>query len=199
MKFSILIAGVGGQGIITLGKIIAISGKIAGYNIIGSENKGGAQRGGKASSLVRLYRQIEPDVISARITGGQLQLLLSLDLWETGRYVDLYSRDTIIVSNQNAVIPPLARCNETQNELEPYKLERVLQECFPQTYIKDFSRLAGVVVGSGMNTNLVLLAFASCKGLLPVGAAELAEATEFLLGVAGGRKFDAALQYFKKL
>jgi Pyruvate/2-oxoacid:ferredoxin oxidoreductase gamma subunit len=198
MKFSILIAGVGGQGIITLGKIIAIGGKIAGYNIVGSENKGGAQRGGKASSLVKLYRQVEPDLISARIGSGQLQLLLSLDLFETGRYVELYSRDTVIVSNQNAVIPPLARRNETQNGIEPLKLQMALQEYFPQTYIQDFSSLAGSVVDSSINANLFILAFASCKGFLPIATDELAEATGFVLGTAGGRIFQAALQHLTK-
>jgi indolepyruvate ferredoxin oxidoreductase beta subunit len=199
MKFSILVAGIGGQGIITLGKIIAMGGKIAGYDVIGAENRGGAQRGGKASSLIRLYRQVESDLISARLASGQLDLMLATDLFETGRYAKLYSGNTIIVSNRKAIPPPLARCNETQNSIDPVKLLRILLESFPRIYCEDFSYVATIVMESEINLNLALLAFASRKGFLPVGTDELAQAIEFILGVEGVRKFNVALSHFSRV
>ena len=46
MKFDLVIAGVGGQGNILASQAVAKSAMDAGYNVVNTETKGAAQRGG---------------------------------------------------------------------------------------------------------------------------------------------------------
>ena len=54
MKFDLVIAGVGGQGNILASQAVAKSAMDAGYNVVNTETKGAAQRGGSVLSHVRI-------------------------------------------------------------------------------------------------------------------------------------------------
>jgi len=54
MKKSIVVAGVGGQGVITAANILARAALRDGYNVVMSELHGMAQRGGNVECSVRI-------------------------------------------------------------------------------------------------------------------------------------------------
>ena len=60
MEFNVKIAGVGGQGVITLGRMLSEAGVYAGHKVVMSEIHGLAQRGGSVSVNVRFGELISP-------------------------------------------------------------------------------------------------------------------------------------------
>lgn len=99
---SILIAGVGGQGIILAGKVIGQVAVLAGLDVKTSEIHGMAQRGGSVITHVRFG----PRVYSPVIDPGTADLLLAFEKLEALRNLGfLKSGGTVILNNQ--VIEPL--------------------------------------------------------------------------------------------
>jgi len=102
-RANFLLVGVGGQGILTAGDILAKVGLAAGYDVKKSEVHGMAQRGGAVSTHVRFG----PKVYSPLIGRGEATYLLAFEALESLRWAHfLHSRGTALVDRQR--LPPLA-------------------------------------------------------------------------------------------
>jgi len=100
---NILIAGVGGQGVILASEIIAGAAMTAGYDVKQSEVHGMAQRGGSVVSHVRFG----PAVFSPLVEPGTGDLLLSFEKSEALRWTELLDPEKgVIVLNTQEIIPP---------------------------------------------------------------------------------------------
>lgn len=99
-KFDILIAGVGGQGVILLSKILGDAAIASGINVVSSEIHGMAQRGGSVSSMVRLGGTPGPIIYD-----GGADAVLSLEPVEAIRSLEKVSQNTAIVMNSKPTIP----------------------------------------------------------------------------------------------
>ena len=100
--FNLIIAGVGGQGVLTLSSLVVQTAVRAGYDVKQSEIHGMAQRGGSVSSHVRIGRRIFSPVIDE----GTADLVLALEKLEALRYLQFLSpQGTLIVDDRQ--IPPL--------------------------------------------------------------------------------------------
>ena len=73
--FNIIISGVGGQGIITLTRILTEAALIEKYDIKSSELHGRSQRGGSVESHIRFGRKI----YSPLVKRGGSDLIISLE------------------------------------------------------------------------------------------------------------------------
>jgi indolepyruvate ferredoxin oxidoreductase beta subunit len=109
--FNVLVTGMGGQGCVTFGRVLATATAAAGWRVAGSEKRGGAQRGGAAEVMLRL---IPPDgpaeaELSAMIPPGQLDLLVALEPLEAWRRVALTSARTLALVDTTPVEPALSR------------------------------------------------------------------------------------------
>ena len=80
MEFNVKIAGVGGQGVITLGRMLSEAGVYAGHKVVMSEIHGLAQRGGSVSVNVRFGELISPIPES-----GSIDVVLGLEPLEALR------------------------------------------------------------------------------------------------------------------
>jgi len=80
-NFNILITGVGGQGIITLTKILAESALREGFDVKTSELHGLSQRGGSVITHIRFGKKIYSPLISK----GEADLIVSLEIQEAVR------------------------------------------------------------------------------------------------------------------
>ena len=80
MEFNVKIAGVGGQGVITLGRMLSEAGVYAGHKVVMSEIHGLAQRGGSVSVNVRFGELISPIPES-----GSIDVILGLEPLEALR------------------------------------------------------------------------------------------------------------------
>jgi len=99
---SILLAGVGGQGVLRASDIICQALLEAGFDTKKSEVHGMAQRGGCVTSHVRYGQK----VYSPLARKGDVQILLSFEKVETLRYLDFLNPKGIIIMNEEEVYPP---------------------------------------------------------------------------------------------
>ena len=83
MKYDIVLAGVGGQGVLSLGRIIAGSAMREGLHVVQSELHGMSQRGGAVVAHLRIS---ERPVDSSLVPRGAASLILSLEPLEALRY-----------------------------------------------------------------------------------------------------------------
>jgi len=99
---NILMAGVGGQGVILASEIVSEAMMRAGYDVKKSEVHGMAQRGGSVTSHVRFGKK----VYSPLIPDGEVDILFSFELLETMRYLHLLRDDPVILVNNQKILPP---------------------------------------------------------------------------------------------
>jgi len=90
---NILIAGLGGQGVITASQIVAMAAFLAGYDVKKSEIHGMSQRGGSVSSDVRYGSEVHSPIIPA----GQVHFLVCLHPDENHRYKRLLHKDAVVL------------------------------------------------------------------------------------------------------
>ena len=100
MEVNIVIAGVGGQGVVTAGTLISEAASLAGMNVVMSEIHGMSQRGGSVSVEVRLG-----DVRSPMVSKGKADLILGLEEIETIRALNKASRDTLVIMSTEKLTP----------------------------------------------------------------------------------------------
>lgn len=101
---NILIAGVGGQGIITAGKFIAEAGNYSNTKVLIAETHGLAQRGGGVNIHVRIG-----DVSSPLIPLGKANYLVGFEAMEVLRNLNYVSKETVIVINNYILRPVLPK------------------------------------------------------------------------------------------
>ena len=101
-EHNILIASVGGQGGITLSRIIARAAMKMGYRVIVGETLGMAQRGGPVQSHVRIGSQVYGPLIPE----GRCHILIALEPVEALRAARYLSPESTILLNET-VLPPV--------------------------------------------------------------------------------------------
>ncbi|MFH1727618.1 MAG: indolepyruvate oxidoreductase subunit beta [Pseudomonadota bacterium] len=95
MKKDIILAGVGGQGILSISYIIDNAALEEGLNFKQSEVHGMSQRGGSVQSHLRISDQeISSDLVSV----GSADLLIGVEPMETERYIHYLSKSGSIVT-----------------------------------------------------------------------------------------------------
>ena len=102
-KFDFLLVGVGGQGVLLAGDILAQVGLKAGYDVKKAEVHGMAQRGGSVVSHVRWAEK----VLSPLIGRGEVDYLLALEKLEALRHIEMLRPGGTALVNDYA-IPPLS-------------------------------------------------------------------------------------------
>lgn len=102
VKKSILIAGVGGQGILRASDILCMVAMAAGCDVKKSEVHGMAQRGGCVTSHVRYGEKI----FSPIARKGDVDILLSFEKLETLRYLDYLKEQGTVIINDDELYPP---------------------------------------------------------------------------------------------
>ncbi len=105
---SILLVGVGGQGIIRASDILSVALMNAGYDVKKSEVHGMAQRGGCVSSHVRFGNK----VYSPLSKKGDVDILMSFEKMETLRYLDYLKKDGTVIINNEEIYPPAVNLGE---------------------------------------------------------------------------------------
>jgi indolepyruvate ferredoxin oxidoreductase beta subunit len=95
MKKNIIIAGVGGQGILTMAAIIDLAAMNLGLHVKQAEVHGMSQRGGAVESHLRISSE---EIFSDLIPHGKADIILSLEPMEALRYLSFLSPKGVIVT-----------------------------------------------------------------------------------------------------
>lgn len=98
---NLLLAGVGGQGIILAGDLVAELALDAEYDVKKSEVHGMAQRGGAVVSHVRLGRKVHSPVI----VEGEATHLVAFEQMEALRWIHMLSPGGPLIVNEQRIIP----------------------------------------------------------------------------------------------
>jgi indolepyruvate ferredoxin oxidoreductase beta subunit len=98
---SVLLAGVGGQGVLLASEVLAEAAAIAGNDVKKSEVHGMAQRGGSVVSHLRFG----PQVHSPLIPRGGADYLVSFERLETLRYLEYLHRGSVVLVNNQEILP----------------------------------------------------------------------------------------------
>ena len=117
MKKDIILAGVGGQGILSIAAIIGEAALKEGLYIKQAEVHGMSQRGGDVQSNLRISSN---PIASDLIPKGSADLIISLEPMEALRYLPYLSKDGWIVTNTNPFIniPNYPAISDIENELK---------------------------------------------------------------------------------
>lgn len=101
MKYDIILAGVGGQGVLSVAAIIARGAMTDGLKVRQSEVHGMAQRGGAVLSHLRIS---DTEPCGDLVPRGEADLVLSMEPLESLRYIDYLSENGKIVTSKNPFI-----------------------------------------------------------------------------------------------
>ncbi len=146
---SVLICGVGGQGILLASDILADVALETGYDVKKSEVHGMAQRGGSVVSHVRYGKKVHAPLIGVR----EADIILSFERLETLRSIDYLSEEGTVIVNDLEILP--LPCSAGLEEYPDNTLES-LRAITPKIEIVEGSRLAEKA-GSAKAVNVVLL------------------------------------------
>ena len=101
MKTDIILAGVGGQGILSIATVIGQAALEEGLYIKQAEVHGMSQRGGDVQSNLRLSdRPIASDLISL----GQADIIIAMEPMEALRYKEYLNPDGWIITSSNSFV-----------------------------------------------------------------------------------------------
>ena len=158
-KTSIVLTGVGGQGVITAANILGKAAVKAGLNAYVSEIHGMAQRGGTVDCTVRIGA-----VSGALVANGTADVILSTEPIETLRYIKYSNKSTKIVTDITPVIPFTVSAG-----LEEYPdLDEIFEELkkYGTLYMIDAVKIAKEA-GSILTKNTVMLGALAGIDILP--------------------------------
>jgi len=95
MKYDVILAGVGGQGVLSVASIIAQTAMNEGFEVRQSEVHGMAQRGGAVLASLRIAdKKIAGDLVPK----GGADLIISMEPLESLRYVSYLKHDGILIT-----------------------------------------------------------------------------------------------------
>lgn len=177
--YGIILTGVGGTGIITLGALLGMAARLEGKGGTVLDKAGLAQKYGAVISHVRIS-QSPDDLHAVRIGVGGAKLLLGCDL-VTAASADARARlapgDCHAIINSNET-PTGDFTRDPDLEFPGADLQRLIAEAAGPG-AADFvnaTRLASSLVGDAIAANLFLLGFAYQRGLVPLGAQSIEQA-----------------------
>jgi indolepyruvate ferredoxin oxidoreductase len=184
--YGILVTGVGGTGVVTIGALIGMAAHLEGKGVTVLDQIGMAQKGGAVLSHVRVA--VSPEAIHAvRIANGDARLLLGCDLVvsASGEAISKLrpGHGRAIVNSHQTMNGDFTRNPDLA--FPGQKLSGAVVSAVGQggAEFVDATGLATGLLGDSLATNLFMLGFAYQRGLVPVSAEAIDRAIE-LNGVA---------------
>jgi len=144
---NVLAVGVGGQGLITFGRVLAEAAILNGVKVLTAEVHGMAQRGGSVVTHIRLG-----DVESPLIPLNGAHVIVSMELLEAARYINYANRETILILNKRLIRPNIPG-------VKMPKMDEIIEKIKSiglKTVILEADKLAEEA-GSYVSANMVML------------------------------------------
>jgi indolepyruvate ferredoxin oxidoreductase, beta subunit len=146
---SILMAGVGGQGVLRASDILCQVMMDAGLDVKKSEVHGMAQRGGCVTSHVRYGRKVHSPLAKKE----DVEILLAFEKLETLRYLDYLKPGGVVIINDEELNPPSVNLGAAAY---PDTVVSIVRERFPSVTLVNAPELAERA-GNRRTANTVLL------------------------------------------
>ncbi len=168
-EFNIIIVGVGGQGLITLLKIISEAALFEGFDVKTSELHGLSQRGGS----VEVHARFGKKIFSPLVRQGGADLIIALDFQEAlkSSYYASKEKTAFLINDFSSSVltgKPLKKQGVLKN-LESFSKEKILISA---------SEICKKEIGKEILAGVFLLSFASLKNLIPLKSSSILKAIE---------------------
>ncbi len=182
----IVVAGVGGTGVITIGQLIGMAAHMEGKGIVTQDAAGLAQKGGATWSHVLLAASQE-QIHTTRVTTAEAALILGCDpvvAADPETLLRIQQGRTAVVLNEH-IAPTASFIHDPDWPMPLADCRLALEQAAGAGQVMGCAAQAAAVrlLGDAIYANPMLLGFAWQKGFIPVGRAALERAME-LNGVA---------------
>jgi len=176
---NLLITGIGGTGVITIGQILAMAAHLEGYGVSVLDMSGLAQKGGPVMSHVKIARTPEA-LHAARLGLGDANVVIGCDLVVSASH-DALSR--MSPEHTNAIInattaPTAAFVKNPDWQLPGSDLQHDIRTNCHNAQMVNAAEMATALMGDSIATNMFMLGYALQKGWLPLTPAAIERAIE---------------------
>ncbi len=179
-KYDIIIAGVGGQGVLSVAAVISMAAMKDGYTLRQSEVHGMAQRGGAVLAHMRISRS---EIASDLIPRGSADVVLSMEPMESLRYVDYLKPEGSLISAAAPYenIPDYPNIDDIHNQIKSLKQSRIID-----------ARALAKEAGTTKAVNMVMVGALSAK--MDIKNESIVEAIKELFAAKGEKIIEANLK-----
>ena len=173
MEFNLIITGVGGQGGLTLSRIVGNAAMVEGYNVRIGETLGMSQRYGSVLSYLRFGEE----VYSPLIEEGKANLMLALEPAEALRNARFLGKNSVAIINAYPIHTATTLVGkEKYPELDEIR-EAIGRIC--PVYMANFQREADKI--NPRTLGVLMLGYAYGKSLIPLKRESLLEGIKLTL------------------
>jgi indolepyruvate ferredoxin oxidoreductase len=181
LPWRILVAGIGGTGVVTVGHLIALAAHMEGRAAMVMDQTGLAQKGGSVMSHVTLAARAG-DITTGRIAAGQADAVLGCDLVVAADSPQLQAmtrdRTRAVVNSAGTITGAFLRDPDKAFPREPLRAALEQRIGGAALDLIDASMLAPRLTANAITANVFLLGFAWQKGLVPVSEDALLRAID---------------------
>ncbi|SFK38457.1 indolepyruvate ferredoxin oxidoreductase family protein [Methylocapsa palsarum] len=178
--YGILVTGVGGTGVVTIGAILGMAAHLEGKGCGSIDMAGLAQKGGAVFSHVKIARS-PGEIHAIRVAAGEADLVLGCDLVVSSSKTVLAAMragDTGVLVN-TAEIYPGDFTRNAEFRLPTDRMKRAIRRAAGETVgFIDATWVATALLGNSIAANMFMLGHAWQQGLVPLDDASLLRALE---------------------
>ena len=177
---NIVITGVGGTGVVTIGAVLAQAAQIDGKGAGMMEMAGLAQKGGAVHIHLRLAKRPE-DISAIRVAVGEADCIIGGDLVVTAgaRTIGLMTsgRTGAVVNDHEIITGEFTRNRDFRVPADRLKMS-LQARLGDRAAFFDASKLAERLLGDSIYSNMLVMGAAYQQGLIPLGEAAILQAIE---------------------
>ena len=178
-RFDMVIAGVGGTGVLTVSAILGMAAQLEGLAVNLFDMTGLSQKGGAVFSHIHL-RRASGAAPAAKVGSGQAGAVLACDLVAAvqAECLEAIGPGTIIVANADIAATAGFHANRDLT-IDRGMLVSVLEKAaYAEPSLLDATRLATDFLGNSISANVILLGFIWQKGGIPLSLSAMEQAIE---------------------
>ncbi len=179
--WNILITGVGGTGVVTIGALLGMAGHLEGKGATVLDQTGLAQKGGAVTTHIRIARA-PSDIHAVRIAAGEADLVLGCDMVVVNDYWALSKvrgeRSQVVLNTYEAMPGTFTTHPDMQFPAADIIAGVKVALGGRDPILLDATQLATALLGDAIASNLFILGFAWQQGLVPLSLEALMRAIE---------------------
>ena len=179
--WNILITGVGGTGVVTIGALLGMAGHLEGKGASVLDQTGLAQKGGAVTTHIRIARRPE-DIHAVRIAAGEADLVVGCDMVVVNDYWALSKvraeRSQVVLNTYEAMPGTFTTRPDMQFPAADIIAGIRVALGGRDPLLLDATQLATALLGDAIASNLFILGYAWQQGLVPISFDALMRAIE---------------------
>ncbi len=179
--WNILITGVGGTGVVTIGALLGMAGHLEGRGSTVLDQTGLAQKGGAVTTHIRIAKTPE-DIHAVRIAAGEADLVLGCDMVVVNDYWALSKiragRTAVVLNSYEAM--PGTFTTRPDLQFPAAEIVSAVRTALDgeEPFVVDATQLATALMGDAIAANLFMLGYAWQQGLVPLSLDSIHRAVE---------------------